>query len=91
MKTSVKFELYNMMRSRERRLAKGTLTTTLILYHQNQKSSSSEEFKEPSWVDLSPNFKLSSLSDGLRLIHLLTHVKYYVCMQCVSKVMEGVP
>jgi len=25
MKTSVKFELYNMMRSRERRLAKGQL------------------------------------------------------------------
>ena len=31
-----------------------TLTTTLILYRQNRSSSPSEEFKEPSWVDLSP-------------------------------------
>jgi len=31
-----------------------TLTTTLILYCQKRNSSPSEEFEDPSWVDLSP-------------------------------------
>ena len=54
-----------------------TLTTTLILYRQNRNSSPSEEFEEPSWVDLSPII-LSLVH--LVMDHLLTQVKYYVCM-----------
>ena len=58
-----------------------TLTTTRILYCQNQNSSASEEFEEPSWVDLSKNVLILRLVHPV-MDHLLTQVKYYVCSVC---------